>query len=785
MTIGKNAFSANGKLASININAGANIASVGERAFANCVSLTEIDFDDGAIIDHIGAYAFAYCTGIESVVMHATTTAVDSYAFAGCESLKSLSFAPNGKMISFGDYVFNDCVRLSKINIPANLNEFQSSVFAGCTAITEIVVDPANENLKTVDGVLYNYNLTAIKFYPMGKDGDLTKLPWDTLTTIESDVFKGNPNIKKVKIGAKITSIGNGAFENCINLKDISFVNGITALSVGDSAFRGCVSLTKIDLPDTTESIGAYAFYMSELSAFVIPENVRYIGDYAFAYTKLTAITIPAKVQTVGNGAFARCTALASVVMEAGNVPMSLGTAGNTSADGGVFAGTAITAVSIPDRVTVIGGYAFYGIEALATVTVSETSAITEIGAYAFGETSIGSITLSQSLVSIGDHAFSGAKINAVTIPKSVETIGKYAFASTPLSSIRFEENGVAPLEIKDYAFQNTAFTTITLPSRISVIASDYKVSSNFYIKGIFTVFEGNKVLSAINVEEGNALLASRDGILYSINADGAPEELLYCPVGKTGSVVIPKTVVFVHNHAFYETSLTSISFEEFDKPANEDEAAESNYAKPLLTIGQSSTSVSNIAAAVFYGHNLESIRFPSHLTALNVNAVFSGNDSTSLKHVIFNPDSTVAINYRAMGTNPGLTSLALPKVSAIGQYAFASNTGVTSVTFAEGSTVSSISNYAFYNMKSLQSIEIPKSVQTIGNFAFQNSALTSVIFDEASELHTIGNSVFAGTPMTSFTFPASVESVGYNTFNTCANLEEVTLSERMSAVVK
>ena len=67
-------------------------------------------------------------------------------------------------------------------------------------------------------------------------------------------------DITTAVIGEGVTSIGNDAFYNCINLTSATFAEGSLLESIGRSAFYSCKSLTEITIPEEVTFVGEYAF---------------------------------------------------------------------------------------------------------------------------------------------------------------------------------------------------------------------------------------------------------------------------------------------------------------------------------------------------------------------------------------------------------------------------------------------------------------------------------------------------------------------------------------------
>ena len=140
---------------------------------------------------------------------------------------------------------------------------------------------------------------------------------WESPATVLGPlgVFEGNQTITSVTLPDSVTEIDNYTFAKCANLRTVRFGSGLK--TIGRNAFFNCESLTQLDLPSSVTDIYYDAFAScSSLTRIKLPSGLTSIGDCAFCRcTGATEINIPSSIERIGYRAFANCSNLTRITI--------------------------------------------------------------------------------------------------------------------------------------------------------------------------------------------------------------------------------------------------------------------------------------------------------------------------------------------------------------------------------------------------------------------------------------------------------------------------------------
>lgn len=170
--------------------------------------------------------------------------------FANCENLVEISLPFSATEMQRN--AFSGCAKLKSITIPAGIKTLLPS--SDCEALESIEVSKANEYYASVDGVLFNQDISEIVWFPSAKKGEFT-MP-STVTTVKENAFR-NTQITSLILPSSVTVIERGAFSGTL-LQQISMPDNLTNISEG--MFQDCSNLKVIKLGSATQFLGNYVF---------------------------------------------------------------------------------------------------------------------------------------------------------------------------------------------------------------------------------------------------------------------------------------------------------------------------------------------------------------------------------------------------------------------------------------------------------------------------------------------------------------------------------------------
>lgn len=295
-SIGEKAFFNNPELTSIILPN--TLTSIKDLAFSGCTSLQNIILPND--ISQIGAAAFQDCSSLTSIQIPNNVKIIEKATFNGCRKLTSIKLSNNITIIkenafrdcdslitiilpntitTIEDFAFEDCSALTSIDIPENTRSLSANTFRNCSSLISINVSQANLTYTSLDGVLFNKNLSEIIFYPNAKKGPYM-IP-DGVKSIANRAFWGNKFLTEIYLPKSIYNIGEAAFQFCESLHSINLPNTITIIE--SATFSNCRSLQSIIIPNGVNQIMKNAFQdCKSLKSIILPASLKYIEKEAF-----------------------------------------------------------------------------------------------------------------------------------------------------------------------------------------------------------------------------------------------------------------------------------------------------------------------------------------------------------------------------------------------------------------------------------------------------------------------------------------------------------------------
>lgn len=552
----------------------------------------------------------------------------------------------------------------------------------------------------------------SISFYPSEQVKLNYKLePWNidpsryTLTWSSS-----NPKVATVDENGVITAESEGLARISLQVKvdgRVSLLAARCSVTVKSEfiienrslvAYKGKGGDVVIPDDEGIMSIGAFAFCHYDLDnekEVEKDENGFYDIDEKkepLGNDTVTSVVIPEGVETVDKYAFYNCRQLKNVTL-----PESCKTINERA-----FANCSVLENVNLDHVSVIHNYGFYMCESLTCADLGgvNLSAVYAVGDYAFAGARFNSITLTNlSLTGVG--AFSDcSKLTTVVLGKKTR-ISESMFENTPVTDIVIYSDIVG-----DKAFLGCEkLTRVEFKNDLTYLGSE--------------AFSGCKLLNEVVFEKGCEQIAY----------------FAFCECTSLKSFTLPNCSVVIGDGVFAGSGLQTLAF-------------------------GANTVITQSGIGVFDGvKNLTVELDGSESYVLSNGAVYT-KDGSGL--VMLLPSSTA-------------TSFTVPAtVTHIFDGAFSSNKSIKTITFEPGSQLKKIGYAAFSSCTALQSVVLPENEIEIGASAFFNTtALKSI---DLGTVKSLGEFAFEGSAITSVNLALDGVKIGVGAFYGCRSLKTVVL---------
>lgn len=422
---------------------------------------------------------------------------------------------------TIGDSAFSN-MEIRKVTIPNSVKEIEYGAFQS----------------SSVESINLGSSVKKIGWSVFSHCKKLKKVEWNT-KRIPGYTFLGCKKLATVKLGKKVKVIGERAFRGTA-IADIELSN--TIKYIGSNAFSSCKNLEELTIPGSVKKVRSnIAANTDKLQKIILKEGVATIDSYAFKRCGATEIVIPQSVNKIKKSAFRNANCLERVV-----IPDSI----KRIADETFYGCDNLKSVTFGKNVSTIGENAFTKCYGLGNITIPGT--VHTIEYKALENSGCTNVIIENGVRTLDYWAFANCnKLVSVSVPESVTSIARNTFASCKkLITMNIDAKNATYssdrncLLSKDGTKLMTVWAsangTFDIPEKVTTIEVD--------------AFNGCSNLTAFATTK-NSNFTTQDGILYN----NTKWLLVKCPMGKTGTVVVPSGVTKIGPSAFSQSSATAV----------------------------------------------------------------------------------------------------------------------------------------------------------------------------------------------------------------------------------
>ena len=524
--------------------------------------------------------------------------------------------------------------------------------------------------------------------------------------------------------------------------------------------------ITFLKLPAHIEIIGQEAFLDNKITNITLPTTTRVIQASAFAQNQLTSLNLPDSITTIVNSSFRQNKITGTLT-----IPKDITEIGEAA-----FADNQIRTLILNDKITAIDAQAFEKNEISQIKVRNQASqqfptTLTSLGAGAFKDNWLTSVTLPSTISKLADEAFMNNYLTQFNSFANLTEIGTGAFENnrfinvdlstvTKINARAFKQNTALRSVITspslsvlgDEAFCNTQLAKINLPNTITSIAENtftnttsHIHNSNYFSQKTYVYTTNNQNVNNYP-REGNGFMVDVVDVLTHHYIKDTTTKLREDSklTAKIGTDLVPLDTSTYYRNDYYLSN----------NPEIKDTIVASD------------------------GKTYKIINAPNQITSttteLNIYyQEYQVGNTWETDDFVWEGTTIKGFTEKGTAKSHILTTLTFPNNSA--------NQGVTA-----------IANGAFeQKLNKITKLNIPSTLQNIGAGAFASNELTNIDFSEAHNLH-IDQMAFHNNKLTKLNLPTGAGltfdqycgSYGdWGIFSDNRTLTEVTLPQDMTAI--
>ena len=514
--INARAFYANGNITSVTIPTVINYLP--DSCFADCPNLKELIIEDTDETLEL-EWATFYNSPVEKVYMGRNLMGSLNLG----RSLKEAEIGP--RVTALGDWIFYNST-MNSIRIPASVKTIGNCAL-GSSTLQNIEVDGNNPYFTSLEGVLYNKQMSQLVAYPTNRKCGTYVVP------------------------SSVVRIGSYAFYNVYGIDSLIISEGVEVLSASSLAWT---SFQYVSFPATLKRIIEYGcnhIYVQQLDLHgstppILDENsLRISNSDHVAYVPEGTLDIWRNATGWGEVNF---------IEYPFTIDHLLYTRINDSElmlNGGQTAGELIIP-SVVERngkqytVTEIKSKAFYNNTDITSIYIP--ASVKKVGAYSFYYTGTQKLTIADSpmMLEAGAYAFCIDSLREAYIGRSWKSSDEYNSDIFNSWNLRHIVLGDQVTSLPDYALTYTSIDTLRIPARLQAIGKNCLPSQMRYIE----LHPDNQHFTI----DGNAFLtADKTRLIRYLTQMGFYQN----------KYIMPSTVKTIDDYGLYNAYLDSIAISE------------------------------------------------------------------------------------------------------------------------------------------------------------------------------------------------------------------------------